>query len=53
MKFFIFIVLIPMTTGVITAANGASYFNTDELHLALMINIPICVLSSLLHSNIK
>jgi hypothetical protein len=50
MKFFIFIILIPMIAGIVTAHNGASYFVLDELPMALAINIPICIISSIAYS---
>jgi hypothetical protein len=49
MKFFIFIILIPMIAGIVTAHNGASYFVLDELPTALAINIPICIISNLFY----
>jgi hypothetical protein len=49
MKTFVCIILIPALTGILTAANGASFLNPDELSLALMINIPICLVSTAIH----
>jgi len=50
---FIFLFLIPGIAGFVTAANGASYFKPDELHLALMINVPICLISNITYWALK
>ena len=45
MKTFIFIVLIPAVSGVLTNMAGWSYFGPETFNMALAINLPICILS--------
>jgi hypothetical protein len=53
MKKFICLAFIPVITGVLTGLNGASYFVPEQLGLALMINIPVCMLATAINTFTK
>jgi hypothetical protein len=49
MRRFIYLILIPAIAGITTAAFGISWLEPETFNLAAAINIPICVLSTLVY----
>jgi len=45
---FIFFILIPFISGVLTETNVASHFIAEELPIAIVIDISICILSTII-----
>ena len=46
MRFFIFMLVIPVATGVLTSVAGLTYINPETFWLCLSINAPTCVVST-------